>query len=102
LPRTKRGKVDRAPLLAAHANPLRPEARAPQTDLEMYIASIWRIVLGIRDIGIEDDSFELGATACASRRGLHAATTASRRTPRSCQASSGETRQCPKRFTVGW
>jgi hypothetical protein len=88
-------------LLAAHANPLRPEACAPQTDMEMYIASIWQIVLGIRDIGIEDDSFELGAIVCASRRGLHAATAASRRTPRPCQTSSGETRQCPKRFTVG-
>ncbi len=65
LPRTERGKIDQAALQAAHVQPLRPEARAPRTDLEIYIANIWRNVLGIREIGIDDDFFELGGDSLA-------------------------------------
>jgi len=65
LPRTERGKIDHAALQAAHGQRLRPEARPPRTDLEIYIANIWRNVLGIRDFGIDDDFFELGGDSLA-------------------------------------
>ena len=65
LPRTERGKVDQAALQAAHLRPLRPEMRPPETELEVYIANIWRNVLGIRDFGIDDDFFELGGDSLA-------------------------------------
>jgi acyl-coenzyme A synthetase/AMP-(fatty) acid ligase/thioesterase domain-containing protein len=65
LPRTERGKIDQAALRAAHTQVLRPEVRAPSTDLEIYIVEIWRNVLGIRDIGADDDFFELGGDSLA-------------------------------------
>ncbi len=65
LPRTERGKVDQAALAAAHLEPLRPELRPPESELEIYIANIWRNVLGIRDFGIDDDFFELGGDSLA-------------------------------------
>ncbi len=65
LPRTERGKIDQAALQAAQTHTLRPELRAPRTDLEFYIAQIWRKVLGVREIGIDDDFFELGGDSLA-------------------------------------
>lgn len=65
LPRTERGKIDQAALESANAQTLRPESRPPRTELEIYIAQIWRNVLGVRDVGIDDDFFELGGDSLA-------------------------------------
>lgn len=65
LPRTDRGKIDHITLRASHAHTLRPEVRAPATDLEFYIAQIWRNVLGLREVGVDDDFFELGGDSLA-------------------------------------
>ncbi|HEV3402382.1 MAG TPA: condensation domain-containing protein, partial [Acidimicrobiales bacterium] len=61
-PRTANGKIDRAALPAPpHARPqLAAEWVAPRTPTETVLASIWSQVLGIDEIGAEDDFFELG------------------------------------------
>jgi thioesterase domain-containing protein len=65
LPRTPRGKVDHDALEAAGGTMLRAPERAASTDLEIYISEIWRNVLGIHDVGIDDDFFELGGDSLA-------------------------------------
>ena len=65
LPRTPRGKVDQRALATAGGTTLRAPERHATTDLEIYIAEIWRNVLGIHDVGIDDDFFELGGDSLA-------------------------------------
>ena len=61
-PQTPNGKVDRAALpVPPHTRPdLASEWVAPRTATEEALASIWSAVLGIGDLGVEDDFFELG------------------------------------------
>ena len=60
LPLTPNGKIDRAALPA----PERPASTlakvAPRTDLEERIAAIWKDVLRLEAIGVEDNFFDLG------------------------------------------
>jgi amino acid adenylation domain-containing protein len=61
LPRTTSGKVDRRALPA-------PELRgekfaAPQTPLEVFLADLWKEVLGIEVVGLNDDFFALGGSS---------------------------------------
>jgi acyl-coenzyme A synthetase/AMP-(fatty) acid ligase/thioesterase domain-containing protein len=65
LPRTPRGKVDPHALATAEGTTLRAPERHATTDLEIYIAEIWRNVLGIQTVGIDDDFFELGGDSLA-------------------------------------
>ncbi len=65
LPRTPRGKVDQHALATAGGTTLRAPERHATTDLEIYIAEIWRNVLGVHDVGIDDDFFELGGDSLA-------------------------------------
>jgi len=62
LPTTPNGKVDRAGLPAPV--PTRPDLStpwaAPRTPTERALVTIWSEVLGIGDIGVDDDFFELG------------------------------------------
>lgn len=61
LPRTPNGKLDRQAL--PDPGLARPEAasyQAPQSPLEMAIASVWRQVLGLDRVGRDDHFFELG------------------------------------------
>jgi amino acid adenylation domain-containing protein len=60
LPRTPSGKVDRRALPAALGVVARRERRAPRTPQEAALAAIWSEVLGVADVGIDDDFFELG------------------------------------------
>ena len=62
LPLTANGKVDRDVLarsFAAQAK-LAPGAALPSTPVEEQLAAIWRDVLGVGGIGVNDDFFELG------------------------------------------
>ncbi|NET61491.1 MAG: AMP-binding protein, partial [Symploca sp. SIO2E6] len=61
LPLTPNGKVDRKELPAPDfANSLSTEYVAPETETEKVLAEIWREVLGIEQIGIHDNFFDLG------------------------------------------
>ncbi|MGH8056371.1 MAG: non-ribosomal peptide synthetase, partial [Candidatus Entotheonellia bacterium] len=62
LPRTAAGKVDRRALPApGRARPrLATPMAAPRTSIEASLARMWAEVLGLEEIGIEDDFLELG------------------------------------------
>ncbi|MFJ7907176.1 non-ribosomal peptide synthase/polyketide synthase [Kitasatospora sp. NPDC096204] len=84
LPLTPNGKLDRRALPdpgPAHATAGGP-GRAPETDLERRIARIWADVLGLDEVGADDNFFLLGGDSILSmqvvsrlrRDGLHLAT----------------------------
>lgn len=62
LPLTPNGKVDRLALPVPES--LRPQLNVayvmPQTETERLIAAIWQEILGIEQVGIHDNLFELG------------------------------------------
>ncbi|NNK62326.1 MAG: amino acid adenylation domain-containing protein [Gemmatimonadetes bacterium] len=62
MPLTPNGKVDRAALPEPPADRPLLEARyvAPRNRDEQMLTDIWREVLGLQEIGVEDDFFELG------------------------------------------
>lgn len=62
-PLTQNGKVDRKALPApsdADVSPIRTFV-APRNDTERAIAELWCELLGVKDVGITDDFFDLGA-----------------------------------------
>lgn len=62
-PLTRNGKVDRQALMADPSAGMaapRPPSRLPRTPVEERVAAIWRELLGIEHIGIDDDIFDLG------------------------------------------
>jgi amino acid adenylation domain-containing protein len=63
LPLSANGKVDRRAL--PHPDPRRaPQGRvAPASALEREIASVWREVLNIDDLGVDDNFFDLGGSS---------------------------------------
>jgi amino acid adenylation domain-containing protein len=67
LPLTPNGKVDRRALpVPGTARPtLAHPFRAPSSELEIQLASIWQDILGIHPIGVSDDFFELGGHSLA-------------------------------------
>ena len=60
LPLTENGKINRAAL--PEPNIVKPAntAVAPRNEVELKLAKIWEEVFGLRDIGVEDDFFNLG------------------------------------------
>jgi acyl carrier protein len=62
LPRSPSGKVDRRALPAPHAtrSGLAQEYLAPRTEVEEKLAELWRDLLKVDRVGIEDGFFELG------------------------------------------
>jgi hypothetical protein len=62
LPRLPSGKLDRRSLAPPEweRRALRPERVSPRTELERTIAAAWREVLGIADVGMHDNFFDLG------------------------------------------
>jgi amino acid adenylation domain-containing protein len=72
LPLTPNGKVDRRALPAPEgdvAAPARPYV-APRSPLESDIAVVWRDVLGVARVGIDDDFFALGGHSLLAMRVL--------------------------------
>jgi amino acid adenylation domain-containing protein/thioester reductase-like protein len=62
LPLTPSGKVDHRalPILDQPWMPLNPDFVSPRTPIETQLAEIWAQILGISQIGIEDNFFEMG------------------------------------------
>ncbi|MDT5268372.1 MAG: hypothetical protein QOH49_558 [Acidobacteriota bacterium] len=62
LPRTPTGKVDRRalPLPGGTRPRLRQDYVAPRTALERLLAEMWREILGVEQVGIHDNFFDLG------------------------------------------
>lgn len=61
LPRTVQGKIDRQRLPEPPSRKSAAEGRrGPRDELEALVASVWQEVLGIRDVGCDDDFFALG------------------------------------------
>ena len=66
LPLTPNGKIDRAAL------PTRPRLSAafavPADDIERELAALWGALLGVADVGVNDDFFELGGQSLVAVR----------------------------------
>jgi amino acid adenylation domain-containing protein len=60
LPLSVNGKVDRAALPKPEQRSETPATAAPQTPVEHKIATIWRDLLGVRNVGIHDEFKDLG------------------------------------------
>ncbi len=58
LPRTANGKIDRRSLPAPTSPPRR--GQRPVGNLERQIAGVWQEVLGVSEIGVDDNFFDLG------------------------------------------
>jgi acyl carrier protein len=69
LPLTESGKVDRAALRRDPELLLRRrETALPRTDAQIGLAEIWRLVLGLDAVGIEDNFFRLGGNSMKAVR----------------------------------
>jgi thioesterase domain-containing protein/acyl carrier protein len=62
LPRTPNGKVDHRALPAPDRNRCQPAEAlvAPRDELELQLTKIWEKVLGVKNIGMKDNFFDLG------------------------------------------
>ncbi|WP_442817406.1 amino acid adenylation domain-containing protein [Streptomyces sp. NBC_01216] len=69
-PLTAGGKVDRAALPVPQAAPATPAAgrRAPRTPAEQLIAAVWADVLGVPEVGADDNFFHLGGDSLTAVR----------------------------------
>jgi amino acid adenylation domain-containing protein len=73
LPLTSNGKIDRRALPAVNPEHRRiTRGAAPRTETERILCGIWSDVLGVEQIGIEDNFFDLGGHSLAAIRVLAA------------------------------
>jgi hypothetical protein len=71
MPRTPSGKIDRR-ALADSADMLRAGERVtPQTETERAVAAIWRTHLGLDEIGVNENFFEVGGHSLLAIRVQH-------------------------------
>ncbi|HKV06686.1 MAG TPA: amino acid adenylation domain-containing protein [Thermoanaerobaculia bacterium] len=63
LPLTPSGKVDRRALPVPGRADTGGAAVAPRNELERLLAELWKEALGLSEIGVHDDFFELGGTS---------------------------------------
>ncbi|MCF4121775.1 amino acid adenylation domain-containing protein [Antribacter sp. KLBMP9083] len=71
LPLTANGKIDRAALPAPVAGPAAGSV-APEGPTELRVAGAWREVLGLAEVGAEDDFFDLGGDSFSTVRVVRA------------------------------
>jgi aryl carrier-like protein len=57
---TSNGKIDRQALASSTPTPASVEFRAPADDVEECLVAVWRSVLGVEEIGADDNYFSLG------------------------------------------
>ncbi|HSG41053.1 MAG TPA: sulfotransferase, partial [Thermoanaerobaculia bacterium] len=63
LPLTPNGKVDRKALPAPETAEAAHDFVAPRTELERFLAGLWREILSLEHIGVHDDFFSLGGNS---------------------------------------
>ncbi|HKV37621.1 MAG TPA: amino acid adenylation domain-containing protein, partial [Blastocatellia bacterium] len=65
MPLTRNGKTDRRALPAPETTHAVPSLGhiAPRTELERAIAAVWREVLSVTDVGLEENFFEIGGNS---------------------------------------
>src|SRR5262249_26770617 len=70
LPLTPSGKIDRRALLLTQGMEIQGGSRfvAPRNELEKELVEIWQQVLGLQDIGIDDNFFDLGVHSLLALR----------------------------------
>ena len=70
MPRRPNGKVDRKALPAPEHDPIEPAHGfvPPRTPVEERLAQIWRDVLGVAQVGIQDNFFDLGGHSLSAAR----------------------------------
>lgn len=70
LPLTSNGKVDKKnlPLPAERYHEQQKDFVAPATELEKILAEIWQNILNIKQIGVDDNFFDLGGSSLAAVR----------------------------------
>ncbi|MGC4857644.1 amino acid adenylation domain-containing protein [Micromonospora sp. DT41] len=61
-PLTASGKIDRSALPAIDTLD-RPALRSPRTAAEQTVAAIWRDLLGVDQVGVDDDFYQLGGSS---------------------------------------
>jgi amino acid adenylation domain-containing protein len=73
LPLTVNGKVDRKALPKPDFAPVTSNASAavPQDELQAKLIGIWQSVLGRKDLGIDDNFFEMGGYSILAARLMH-------------------------------
>jgi surfactin synthase thioesterase subunit len=69
MPLSPNGKLDQAALPAPAAAPAGPGAR-PATPTERAVAEVWKDVLGVPEVGLDDDFFDLGGHSLLAIRVL--------------------------------
>jgi amino acid adenylation domain-containing protein/non-ribosomal peptide synthase protein (TIGR01720 family) len=70
LPLSPNGKLDRRALPAPSLEATTAGYVAPSTDTERVLADIWAEVLGLRQVGVEDNFFSLGGDSILNVRAL--------------------------------
>ncbi|HEU4408794.1 MAG TPA: condensation domain-containing protein, partial [Polyangiaceae bacterium] len=68
LPLTPGGKLDRNALPPPGPAARRAPPVAPRTEVERALAAVWAQALGLPEVGVEDDFFELGGDSLLSMR----------------------------------
>lgn len=59
-PQTPNGKLDRRALPVPDLRAIEGPFRAPQSELEQRLATLWAQILGVERVGLDDNFFELG------------------------------------------
>jgi amino acid adenylation domain-containing protein/non-ribosomal peptide synthase protein (TIGR01720 family) len=68
LPLTPNGKVDKKALPQAEVSDQQDEYVAPQTETEQVLCRLWQDVLGLKEVGLNDDFFSLGGHSLLATR----------------------------------
>jgi hypothetical protein len=72
VPLTPSGKLDRRALPVPNGGSLTPARLArPSTELERSLADIWRRLLKVSDVGVDDDFFDLGGHSLLAVQLVH-------------------------------